>query len=158
MQPLGMGKMRTRNTYHPTSRTVILLVTRNREEGAYRTQLKRMSHNEAEKKRIKTINKCVDDIRELLDVVTSFENESVGRESAAQIGQGIHAGSGRDIHQESDERTRSRQCWDVGAGGGDDDQTSARRTRWSSRLHPLRTMPWRTRLWTNPRCSVARRR
>ena len=90
-----------------TSRTVILLVTRNREEGAYRTQLKRMSHNEAEKKRIKTINKCVDDIRELLDVVTSFENESVGRESAAQIGQGIHAGSGRDIHQESDERTRS---------------------------------------------------
>lgn len=66
-----------------------------------------MSHNEAEKKRIKTINKCVDDIRELLDVVESFENEGVGCESTAQIGQSIHAGSGRDIHQESDERTRS---------------------------------------------------
>ena len=59
---------------------------RNREEGAYRTQLKRMNHNEAEKKRIKTINKCVDDIRELLDVVALFNNEWVGCKGSTQIG------------------------------------------------------------------------
>lgn len=34
--------------------------------------MKKLSHNEAEKKRIRAINTIVDDIREILDVITLF--------------------------------------------------------------------------------------
>ena len=44
-----------------------------------------MNHNEAEKKRIKTINKCVDDIRDLLDVKGAKMLLSVECKSASQV-------------------------------------------------------------------------
>lgn len=40
-----------------------------RDESGSRSQQKKYLHNEAEKKRIRTINKSVDDIRVILDVV-----------------------------------------------------------------------------------------
>lgn len=41
-------------------------------EKAKKQQMKKMTHNEAEKKRIRAINMIVDDIREILDVHYCF--------------------------------------------------------------------------------------
>ena len=78
-----------------------------REEGAYKLQQKKMNHNEAEKKRIKTINKCVDDIRDLLDVSEAVMLVSLECKSATQVGQGFYAGGRVYLHQDADARTRS---------------------------------------------------
>ena len=45
-----------------------------REEENIRSQKKKMQHNEAEKKRIRTINKYVEDLRCILDVRVAFSS------------------------------------------------------------------------------------
>ena len=36
---------------------------------------RKQNHNEAEKKRVRNINKCVDDLKAILDVRTSHEDD-----------------------------------------------------------------------------------
>ena len=52
-----------------------------RDESGSRSQQKKYLHNEAEKKRIRTINKSVDDIRVILDVVLFGRGLNLGGES-----------------------------------------------------------------------------
>ena len=54
-----------------------------REETGSRSQQRKMQHNEAEKKRIRTINKSVDDIRIILDVDVSSVVDLIGSKDCA---------------------------------------------------------------------------
>ena len=62
-----------------------------------------MQHNEAEKKRIRTINKSVDDIRIILDVDVSSVVDVIGSKDCAQSGQSIHSRGGRCIYENAAE-------------------------------------------------------